>query len=315
MEKNRLLVVYNICGISGKDNIEYYIPAVESLLENIKDNDRVIISGCVTLPAHKDRLRKHFGNKVDYIWIDEIRTISFTFNKAVMSSVQNYGSFEGYLYVDSGCMLENPETINEMYTTFTTTDAHMVSVLTDDDSGETSWFGKDLEANEKGFRVPVGKALNLHVQIFSEELRVAYGNILPDIFASYCMESIFTFLCAAIHGSWIVRTDHVVHHAWSLDGASSGFNPHGVIARIMPPHHHLVPEAPCHMETILEDPLVEKSGFGYEEVQQVKMHDPNKYTEEGYSNNEYLLPFIKDNMYLSKLSFDYDTFKGDYVCL
>ena len=69
------------------------------------------------------------------------------------------------------------------------------------------------------------------------------------------------------------------------------------------------------METILEDPLVEKSGFGYEEVQQVKMHDPNKYTEEGYSNNEYLLPFIKDNMYLSKLSFDYDTFKGDYVCL
>ena len=315
MEKNRLLVVYNICGISGKNNIEYYIPAIETLLQNAGDNDRILISGCITHPTHKDMLRAHFGSRVDYVWTDEVRTISFTFNKAVRDAVSKHGSFEGYVYVDSGCRLDNPATLDEMYKTFTSSDAHMVSVLTDDDSGAEFWFGKDLQSDEKEFKVPVGKALNLHVQLFSEDLRVAYGNILPDIFASYCMESIFTFLCAAIKGSWIVRTDHVVHHVWSLDGASSGFNPHGVIAQVMPPHHHLVPEAPRHMSEILDDPMVKESGFGYEEVQQIKMHDPEKYTEEGYTNNDYLLPFIKDNMYLSKDQFDYDTLKGSYECL
>ena len=312
MEKNRLLIVYNICGISGKDNIKYYMPAIQALLNNARDGDTVLISGCMTDPKHKHILRSHFGNNVEYVWTDEVRTISFTFNRAVREVVDRRGAFEGYVYVDSGCTLSNPNTLDDLYDTFTTTDAHMVSTLTDDDSGEDSWFGKDLEEEDNEFRVPIGKALNLHVQLFSEELRQAYGNVLPDIFASYCMESIFTFLCAALRGSWIVRTDHTVHHVWSLDGASSGFNPHGMIARIMPPHHHLVPEAPRHMLEILKDPLVERSGFGYEEVQKVKMHDPDKYTEEGYTNNDYLLPFIKDNMYLSDTQFDYATLQGGY---
>tara|TARA_R100001594_G_C3981878_1_gene250300 strand:+ start:56 stop:631 length:576 start_codon:yes stop_codon:yes gene_type:complete len=191
----------------------------------------------------------------------------------------------------------------------------MVSTLTDDDSGAEWWFGDSLQENEKEFRVPVGKALNLHVQLFSEDLRVAYGNILPDIFASYCMESTFTFLCAALKGSWIVRTDHIVHHVHSLDGASSGFNPNGIIAHVIPPHHHLVPEAPRRMVDILADPLSDESGFGYEEVQEIKMHDPKKYTEEGYANNDLLRSFIKDNLYLQNERFNYDTMKGEYECL
>jgi hypothetical protein len=315
--KNRLLIVYNICGISGKNNVAYYIEALSTLLLNAKsEGDRVLISGCITNPEHKKALKEHFKGAVDYLWTDEVRTISFTFNRAVREGVKRYGSFEGYIYVDSGCKLDNPETLDDMYSTFKNSDAHMVSVLTDDDSGAEPWFGKEKLTDCNEFRIPVGKALNLHVQLFSDELRTAYGNVLPDIFASYCMESIFTFMCAALRGSWIVRTDHVVHHVWSMDGASSGFNPHGVIARVMPPHHHLVPEAPIHMTDILNDPMVEKSGFGYEEVQGVLMHDPDKYNEEGYSTVDNLLSsFIEKNMFLSDEQFSYDTMTGDYECL
>lgn len=316
MEKNRLLIVYNICGISGKNNIAYYVDAMKTLIANADKRDHILISGCMTHPEHKKALKEYFKNSVDYLWTDEIRTISFTFNRSVREAIERYGLFEGYLYVDSGCSLDDPTTVDEMYATFNNTDAHMVSVLTDDDSGAESWFGKKELADSDEFRIPVGKALNLHVHLFGEALRSAYGNVLPDIFASYCMESIFTFMCAALEGSWVVRTDYVVHHAWSMDGASSGFNPHGIIAQVMPPHYHLVPEAPRHMTEILKDPQVKESGFGYEEVQKVLIHDPAKYTEEGHSTvGKVLSQFIQKNMFLSDEQFSYNTMVGEYECL
>ena len=101
-------------------------------------------------------------------------------------------------------------------------------------------------------------------------------------------------------------------HYHSMDGASSGFNPNGVIARVMPPWQHLF-GGPRSMVEIIEDPEGISSGFGYEEINDVMHHDPSQFDEEGYCKNTRLKDFIKKNIFLSPEHFDYEEMTSSYI--
>ena len=100
--------------------------------------------------------------------------------------------------------------------------------------------------------------------------------LMPDIFASHSTEGTFTFLNACINKKFVLCKDVKVRHFTSMDGGSSGFRPE--YARV-PGWKHTLPSSPITIEQIIEDPQVKEVGFGYEECQNILMHDPTKFDE------------------------------------
>ena len=55
-----------------------------------------------------------------------------------------------------------------------------------------------------------------------------------------------------------------------------------------------------------------KLGLGYEECQEIVVHDPSQF-KDNLCINEELKFYIKDNLYLSKDKFDYDSINAFYA--
>ena len=69
--KNKLLVVYNTCGFSGREHVEWYIDCINNLLKQDFEDFRLVISSCGNrLPAIK-KLVQTFKDKVTYNFIND----------------------------------------------------------------------------------------------------------------------------------------------------------------------------------------------------------------------------------------------------
>jgi hypothetical protein len=158
--------------------------------------------------------------------------------------------------------------------------------------------------------IPVGKACNLHTQIFSNKIFKAFDNrIIPDIFVAYCTESVFSFLSAAVGQKWVVKKDVVLEHLKSVDGATCGFNHVGSKGDNK---NNLFGNLDIY--EICQDPEAWESGFGYEEMQGVLLHNPNKYDENGvHKEPERLKEFIRTRIFLEKDKFDYDKITNRFI--
>lgn len=114
-----MLIIYNICQIknfSSEDSVQlcYWTQCIDSLLAHNYDAI-FVISGCKVRTYSKKILFEKYGNRLHYIWYDDIYTISMTFNKAVDIMIDKYGEFEkGYLYVDSGINIANNNVFKEI---------------------------------------------------------------------------------------------------------------------------------------------------------------------------------------------------------
>lgn len=302
--KNKLLVVYNTCGFSGREHVDWYIDCINNLLNQDFEDFRLVISSCGNrLPAIK-KLVETFKDKVSYNFINDRITVNQSFNHTVKKCVEELGEFEGYLYVDSGINVrDNKNVLSEAYKLFKSSNYGMVTIQASNDNGFKQWIGVDGYVTGENFEIPVGRACNLHTQIFSNDIFKAFDNkIIPDIFVAYCTESVFSFLTAATRQRWIIMKDMVLEHLKSIDGATCGFN-------------HTGPKgdnknnlfADLDIYEICKDPEAWESGFGYEEMQGVFFHDPKKYNEKGeVQDPERLKEFIRTRMFLTKEQFDYD---------
>ena len=169
---------------------------------------------------------------------------------------------------------------------------------------------------EENLLVPVGKACNLHCQIFSKDIFNEYGNVIPDIFKSYCTESVFSFVNAAIKKQWIITSKVRVHHAFNvpdglpddgdgLDGHSSGFRaPHGTWDDVYSPYS---------MEQIVSLPEGTDCGFGYEELRRIKMHREDCFDENQLCKNDELRKFIKKYLYRNEKDFNYNNINRNII--
>jgi|TARA_R110000751_G_scaffold75933_2_gene152736 hypothetical protein len=310
----KLLIVYNTCGISGRSNIEGYISSLNSILRQDIEDVEVVVSACMNSASDIAALKETFPDMLINS-VEEIVPVSVTFNDTVRKCVNKMGEFEGYLFIDSGIDFEDQTSaIRELYELFKSDSYGMVAARTDDDMGFDDWFNTDM-VGEELFKdghmvVPVGIAVNLHVQIFSNEMFQHYGNVLPDIFAGQCMESVFSFLCAAVQSKWAVHKDIVLKHLTGMDGPSAGFLPNQwqMLGNVRWDHMFSTEES------ILD--IIGRGtefGMGYEENQSISVHSPAEFDENGYCTNDKLKDYIRDNMFLNPSQFDYNNIKARIV--
>jgi len=340
---NKLLAVYNTCGIfkNPKQSAEY-IRSISSILEQDLPGVQVVMSSCLNEQGTRDTVREFFEEAISYNYIDEVLPVNATFNHSVYQSVKRFGEFDSYLYIDSGIKLPKTNILSNMYQTLNSGPYSLVYTLVENDLAPRHLIDKLLantdnvkavtkEANTSlGFQkedvfleslgdsdnpneivIPVGEAINGHFELFSNEYYKAYGQrLVPDIFASYCTESVYSFMCAALGKNWVIDPRNMLEHLKSLDVASAGFAPHGQFPAHIKPHQHLF-RSPKTIESICEEgyPL----GFGYEECNGVLMHDPEQYDDNGFCTNKDLQQFLKDNMFLKKDQLDYDNIKSEFI--
>jgi len=301
--KNKLLVVYNTCGFSGREHVDWYIDCINNLLEQDFQDFKLVVSSCGNRMPVIKKLVSTFKNRVSFNFINDRITVNQSFNHTVKKCVEEFGEFEGYLYIDSGINVrDNKKVLSEAYELFKSDNYGMLTIQASNDNGFKQWIGVDEYVTGENFIIPIGRACNLHTQIFSNEVFKAFDNkIIPDIFVAYCTESIFSFLAAAVKQRWVIMKDMVLEHLKSIDGATCGFD-------------HTGPKgdnknnlfANLDIYEICKDPEAWESGFGYEEMQGVMHHDPEKYNEKGeVKDPNRLKEFIRTRMFLTKEQFDY----------
>lgn len=305
------LIVYNICEI-GHRNCDWYVNCVDNLLKLDHSRYHVVISGCRVSQETKDRLHEKYKGTVSLSFTENFIPVNMTFNLAVQQCVKRFGSFDGYLYIDSGVDVQgNRDLLNQMEERFVTDRYSMVTAQTDTDHGH-HWFNEDHVHNPyiKGedFVMPVGKCCNLHVQLFSNDLLNAYGRLIPDIFVAYCTESVFSFLNAGIQKQWVIIKDVILTHIKEKDGATQSYDHAGPRKE-----HWNNLYGMSDMSDIINDPLAKEVGLGYEELNGVLLHDPALYDENGHCNNMDLKKYIKDKLFLQPDQLQYDHILSHFI--
>jgi hypothetical protein len=270
---NKLLIVFNTCGINRESPFAY-ANHIRTILAQNFDDFHLAISSCMNSEYCFNFLKSQFGNNLSYNKISDKLPISVTFNDTIEQCNNKFGEFENYMYIDSGIDFSSSKNvIKDLLDLHLSGPYAMTSARTDDDMGLNDWFGTDMRGdsifNDGHLIIPVGKAVNLHVQIFSKEIIQFYNRILPDIFAGQCMESVFSFMCAALNKKWIVHKNIVLNHKTGMDGPSSGFSPSNWIMSGKQRWDHLFSTN----EPILE---IIKKGFKY--VQSLKITSKKIYT-------------------------------------
>jgi len=315
MKNNKILVLYNTCGIK-RDNTDWYIECINSLLNQDFDDYKVVLSSCLNSPECFKKIYETFGKKISYCYHAEPHTVNITFNKAVQECVKHFGEFESYLYVDSGCTFGNQRNVlAESYKNLKTNDYGMLSIQVDTDTGfDQIGFEhelKEVQIKEENFIIPLGKACNAHVILYSDEFLKVFNNKLwPDVFAAYCTESTFSFQCAAVEKRWAILKDMVIEHQKSVDGASSSVSHWSTV------HHNPWNNLLCDRDArdFINDPEAIEAGLGYEECNEIMIHDSTKYDEnDNPKEPDSLIRMINKYFFLSKEELDYDKMKCKFI--
>lgn len=301
----KLITVFNTCGIGGKENAGWYIGHLHSILNQKNVDMRVVWSSCCNQPEDWNWLMDEFRGHLSYYLTGDVLPVNMTFNHACRCAAREFGMPDGFVYIDSGVHFGHDHfSLLKLVDTHQAGPFGMTAAMTDEDNGFNLWFpGRDPNSlfSHGRFVLPVGMTMNLHCQIFDRRIVEMFGHPMPDIFASQCTESVFTFMCAAAKLRMVVHGERV-RHLTGLDGPSAGFPLNG-----RPGWRHLLPHAPRTMEEIIADAEGRASGFGYEECQQICVHDGGCYQEDGdVKDPERLARFIRQNLYLTPKQFDYE---------
>lgn len=318
----KILVVYNTCGISKKENSKDYSSSIKSVLNQDFDSFDTVVSSCLNSQTTIETLKTEFGDKIFINLISEVHPVNVTFNHSVKSCVDRFGEYEGYLYMDSGTSFPNLNLLSDLYSYLKSEKYGMVTPQPENDTEYFNGLGvgrfnKDDEYARSvlfkngNYIIPPGKAMATHTNLISNELRKFYGNVYPDIFASHCTESTFSFLNAAIKKNWILLKDHILPHKISLDGQSSGFSTFNWVMKGNRTFDH-----PYRIPSILKRLTTKEAydcGFGYEECQNIFNHDPLQYDDEHLCKNDNLKFFIKENLFLKKHELDYEKIANEFI--
>lgn len=309
-----MLLIYNICELKHW-NLFWYVECLDNIIDQNYDNFNIVISGCGVTMATKKALMKRYGSRIWYNWMDDPLIIPITFNKTVTEVVNRVGEFDGYVYIDSGINPKNEKNcLTEINSRARMDKYGIISLQANDDMGYDWWFGfpKDTILTGKDFIVPVGKCINLHFQYYDKLLYQYYGRLIPDIFAAYCLETVYTFITLGVNKQWVIVKDLFVHHGKGIDGSGVAVPDH-----IGPKGAGNNLYGNLDIRDIVYNDESKEVGFGYNEAGTVlgqfyHMHDSEKFTAEGLSKNpDRLAKFCKDKLFLKKEMFDYDTVKFD----
>lgn len=320
---DRVLLVYNICGIK-LDNTEKYPLFLSNIEEQQFDGEvEVVVSACKPRERTIDKLKGQFPN-FSYNVIHDAHPVNVTCNHSVIESVKRYGDFDAYVYQSCDSLMTTPTTLQESFNILKNNPSYgMVAPQIDRDScyayglrlGGGRHVIDDERARDEMFRdgtdyiVPPGRACASHLLLYSNKIFDFYGKIIPDIFASHCTESVFTFIAGALKLNWVILREQKISHLFSMDGPSWGFRPEG---RELPDYDHPIPQYGDSFIHIFESEEARRLGLGYEECRDLILHDPSQFDEKGHCVNDGLKDYIKENLYVSKEVLDYEQIQSEY---
>lgn len=311
----KILVVYNTCGIN-RDNTEWYKNCINSFLEQEFDGFRVVLSSCLNSSECIKDIYSTFGNKISYNLISDAVTVNVSFNDTVRRCASEFGEFESYLYVDSGCTFDDQKDILESaYASLQKENTSIVTVQADTDEGLDQlgppyvYESRDIQVKDEDLVMPVGKGINLHVALFGNDIFKVYGKVLPDVFAAFCTESTFSFLSASLCSRWVIMKDIQVKHLKGVDGPSVSV-PHQS-PKFNNPWNNLL--ADRNALDFIEDPEAYEAGLGYEEHQEIMVHNKESYTMGIPNNPSKLVSTIKKYLFLSDKELDHSSIKTIFL--
>jgi len=316
-----ILVIYNTCGISNREHLDDYVSSIRLILEQDFNDFDLAVSSCLNKQTTIDSIRSEFQGSLYINHIKECHPVNVTFNHTAKKCIEKNGAYGGYLYVDSGTSFPQKDLLSSLNNYLKTGKYGMITPQPENDTEYFNGLGagrrdKDNDYARKilfkdgDYIIPIGKGVGTHTNLISEELRKTYGNVYPDIFASHCTESTFSFLNAALKKNWILLKDYILPHKISLDGQSSGFSPALWQLSGKPTYDH-----PYIIDSILERLTSQEAtdcGFGYEECRGVMRHDAKQFDENYHCTNEDLKHFIKENLFLKKQELNYDEIEHEF---
>lgn len=313
---NKILIVYSTSEhrYPGR-NTDYYVSALHSILNQNGPSFDLVYSGFCNCPETKERIRKEFGSSIQYYFTEQCPLpINITFNRSIQLASQNRGtSYDAIIYIDSGCHFGSQvEVIQTMWETFQLGLCGMVAVNTTEDNGESLW---QLSYGGRRVVLPVGKTVNLHCQLFDGQIYKEFNNrVMPDLFASYCTESVFGTLCYSINKHFIMLGDIIIQHKHSMDFGSSSVEQarKDILAREGRSWSHLFSTSRS-IDDIINDPEMRACGAFYEECQGVVPPNMDCYSDGLCKDPERLKKFVRENFFLTKEEFDYETIKEEFI--
>jgi len=311
----RILVVYNICGIKF-NNLEMWSNHLQDILNQEYSNFTVAVSGCIVSDESKVELEKlkEKHNNIVFNWIEDKVPVNVTFNHTAQVCTEQLGEFDGYLYVASDVKFgSDTKVIEKLAYLHQNSNSAMTYALVDNDHGLDGWYAdvwsdldKMLETDH--FCINIGRTANMHVILFDKIIYNTFNNkIVPDIFATHCTETTYSYITAALSKKYVVHNKTVMlGHIGFADGHSVGFIDEIRYNDSIAWKHLFKSKTPAE-ERLLNDEA-KASGFGYEAHRGLLAHDESMYDEnENHVEPEKLLGFLKKAIYLSDDEFDYKT--------
>lgn len=295
----KALIVYNTCGLHGRDNTRMYMTGLAGIRMQRDIDVTVVWSDCCT----SDMFRRSVYSVVKDVqvsFVDQPLPLPITANLAVKRAIKVYGEFDAYFYIEAGVMLhEVPTLLSEMMDFMTRhPETGIVNGLVDYDNALPE-YAPDLNSPMEYIVVPHDKALNLHVVGFSKAYVQAWDNcILPDVFFNNGSEATFWMMNASLRKNWMAYLPTRAKHVGGGDGPNLA-NPS------YPPH---IPKSGGRLFVdIYRDG--KDFGFGWDMLVGFigLKKDMSHYDEQGFCKNDALYPFLKQNLFIG---FDYEAVPG-----
>jgi len=235
--KNRILVIYNTCGLSSDPNEKQWIKEIELLLGQSLPGVHVTHSDCGTPKGKRDKVKEYFGDKISYYHTSENLPIQHTCNHALKTTIKHKGRFEYYCYVGAGISFHQEHQLALAYRLLSEnqdiakSDFHIVRHPLIKEQFEEMHppgdFYMTLSKNLKQeyYILKPGQRVNNHCTILSDEYCKAYDDrILPDCFSGNGAEGIYSLLTSCLGKKHVVLSYNYcpsLYHIPDMDGARS----------------------------------------------------------------------------------------------
>jgi len=249
---NKMLVVYNTCGIGEKPNVDGWIGKLEPLIGDEFEGLRICHSDCGSDDKSLERVRERFGGLISHYYVKNHLPVHITFNSCVRKCVKRYGEFEYYVHLSSGTSLD-VKSLKRIYE-WLIADSNVARVVIpaqNDNSSPTDFIKHALlvkrEKNikskshrieqskkdqiwdtSKKYVLTPGKRSTNHASIISNEWYKKFDDKLhPDIYNGIGVEGTYSFLATSIHKqNVIVPTDLIDEYVPNeeIEGTSDRHN-------------------------------------------------------------------------------------------
>jgi hypothetical protein len=327
MTKKELLIIYNIFGIRYNEDaqIDEYKRALKSLFWHLdqyskKDQVRVVLGGCLVSDRCINELLEFFPGRLQAFSFADRHTCQIVTNKVALECEKRYKEeYRGYFYLSSGLYFPKIEDwklferVEEHMNDLSKTGILQLQVNNDNGYhflgfGPFDWI-RQIDFS-KDYKIGLGNCANFHAAVIHRSIRDYYGVPITDVHGMCGMESVLSYLSAALRRDYILMGDSTLHHARNSDsGGAMNLRGHAAI--------------PCQTQMfgrdkhdIARDDLAKEVGIGYYPGRQsnnepdwngtILEHNLEKYDENIHALHPRNKEVAKKYFFSSREELDYD---------